>query len=147
MSDSIIPGQLFTYRGKRRLLRHQSGAGQVLGGEADHNILFVRIFDVSGADLTALIGLLPITVAAYERSGIRLVKWLPLPDDWEALRDEWRIRWRSGEAGVFAEPLRDATEDTLETVDHLPRGGVIELAFPKRSASGRFDTIQAFVRV
>jgi hypothetical protein len=146
MADPIVPGQLFTYRGKRRLLRRQLGAGQILGGEANHNILFVRIFDVSGEDLTTLIGVLPITTEAFERSNIKLVKWLPLPNDWEGLRDQWRVRWRDGEAAAFSEPLRDATEDTLETVNYLRGGGVIELAFPKRSQSGRFDTIEAFVR-
>ena len=146
MRESIVPGQLFTYRGKWRLLRRQRGAGQVLGWEPDHDILFIRVFDVSGEDQAPLIGFLPITVSAYEQSGIQMIKWLPVPDDWEDLCGEWRDRWRNGEAGVFAEPLRQATEDTLQTVDYLRRGGVIELAFPKRSSSGVFDTIEAIVR-
>jgi hypothetical protein len=146
MREQIVPGQMFTYREKSRIFRRRSGAGQVLGGEDGYNILFVRIFDVSGDDLKPFIGLLPLTLGAYEASRIEIVKRLPLPDDWERLRDEWRTKWRAGEAGAFTRPLREVTRDTLETVDHLRDGGVIELAFPKRSASGEFDTIQAFVR-
>lgn len=145
MNVVFIPGQLFTYRGKRRLLRRQSGAGQVLGREPAHDIVFVRIFDVSGDVLTPLIGFLPVTSAAYTASKVSIVEQIPLPDGWEALRDEWRAEWRAGEAGVFSLPLHEITADSLETVDYLKDGGVIELAFPRRSASGRFDKIVAYV--
>ena len=127
-------------------MRPRSGAGQVLGGEDNHDVLFVRIFDVSGEELKPVIEFLPVEVKAYEASHVEVVKRLPLPDGWEGLRDQWRTKWRAGEAGVFSQPLREVTHDTLETVDYLRDGGVIELAFPKRSASGRFDTIEAVVR-
>jgi hypothetical protein len=146
MAAQIVSGQIFMYREKSRFLRRRSGAGQVLGGEDAHNILFVRIFDVSGDELKPFVGFVPITVEAYEASQVKVIKWLPVPDDWESLRDEWRTKWRAGEAGAFSQPLREVTQDTLETVDYLREGGVIELAFPKRSASGQFDAIEAFVR-
>jgi hypothetical protein len=146
MSDSIVEGQMFTYRETSRFLRRQSGAGQVLGREPGYDILFVRIFKIAGEQLLPFIGFLPITGDAYQRSGIDVVKRLPLPDDWQSLRDEWRMKWQAGDAGAFSQPLRDVTRDALETVDHLRDGGLIELAFPRRSASGKFDTIEAFVR-
>lgn len=146
MLTQIVPGQLFMYQEKSRLFRRRSGAGQILGGEDAHDILFVRIFDVRGDELKPFIAFLPIAVKAYEASQVKVVKWLPLPDDWGSLCDEWRTKWRAGEAGAFSRPLREVTRDTLETVDYLREGGVIELAFPKRSASGQFDAIEAFVR-
>jgi hypothetical protein len=145
VGDVIVPGQLFTYQERSRFLRRRSGAGQVLGSENGHDIVFVRIFDTSGDTLTPIIGFLPISTRAFAASRIEMVKRVPLPDDWEALRDEWRSEWRAGEAGVFSRPLREVTRDTLATVHDLREGGVIELAFPKRSASGEFDAIKAFV--
>ena len=146
MKQEIVAGHLFTYSEKRRFLRRQLGAGQVLGTEDGYDIVFVRIFDVSGDALTPIIGFVPLTIAAFDASEAQVVKWLSLPDDWETLRNEWRTMWRSGEAGVFSLPLREITRDTFETVDQLSDGSVIDLAFPKRSESGRFDTISAYVR-
>jgi hypothetical protein len=88
--QEITAGHLFTYQETPRFLRRQLGVGQVLGNEDRHDIIFVRIFDVSGDELKPIIGLVPVTVAALEISAVQILKWVPLPHDWEALRDEWR---------------------------------------------------------
>jgi hypothetical protein len=147
MSATIVAGQTFSYRAKRRFFRAQAGAGQVLGCEEQHRILFVRLFDVSGDEVKPFVGFLPIAFDAYSISHVRMLKWLPIPNDWEVLRDEWRTRWLSGEAGAFSQPLGQVTEQTLSTVNYLREGGYVELAYPKLSASGRFDSIEAFVRL
>jgi hypothetical protein len=67
------------------------------------------------------------------------------------LLHEWAEQWRAGDAGVFSVPIREVTEKTLETVDHLRHfspdaGAFIQLAYPKCSPSGVFDTIVAHVQ-
>lgn len=143
--EHIVAGQLFTYEHGRRFLRRQLGAGQVLGREDLHEIVFVRIFDVSSSELRPIIGFLPVAVDAFRRSRITAVKHALLPDDWETHRDEWRVKWRAGEAGVFADPLGKILQLVSRTVSDIDAESVIELAFPKQQA-GRFDSIAAYVR-
>lgn len=147
----VVSGQMFLYREKSRLWRAQSGAGQILGEGDSGGVIFVRIFDVSGDELRTLIGFLPLIRSAYEGSRPEIVKRLDLPEGWETLRSEWEAKRRIGEAGVFSGSLREVTENVLETVNHLrdvsgTETAVIDLAYPKKSASGRYDTIAAFVR-
>jgi hypothetical protein len=150
-SPDLVPGQVFVYRQKRRLLRAQSGAGQLLGTQERGAVVFVRVFDVSGDQLMTRFGFLPLTRQAYESSRPEAIKRFDLPADWEEARAEWEAKRRAGEAGVFTSSLREVTEDVLATVKHLrdvgdPKSAVIELAYPKRSASGRYDTVVAIVR-
>jgi hypothetical protein len=142
---------MFVYRENSRLWRPQSGAGQVLGEDGTGSVVFVRVFDVSGDELRTLIGFIPLLRSAYEGSQPEIIKRLDLPEEWEALRSEWETKRRMGEAGVFSGPLREVTENVLKTVNHRRdvsdgNTAVIDLAYPKKSASGRYDTIAAFVR-
>ena len=119
--------------------------------DATRGIVFVRLFDVRGDELRTFVGFLPLTLDAYKASQAEVVKRLDIPTDWPLLREEWRAAWSKGEAGVFSRPLDEVTRDTLDAVDHfrdIPPGesAVIELAYPKRSQSGNFDTIAAVVR-
>jgi hypothetical protein len=147
----VIPGQMFVYRENSRLWRAQSGAGQVLGEDDTGSVVFVRVFNVSGDELRTLIGFIPLLRSAYEGSQPEIIKRLDLPEGWEALRSEWAAKRRIGEAGVFSGSLREVTGKVLETVNHLrevsdTKAVVIDLAYPTKSASGRYDTIAAFVR-
>lgn len=151
MRDQIVPGDLFLYKETLRRLRPRSGVGQILGRHDDDEIVFIRLFDASGGELRGFIEFMPMTVSAYKASAPRVVKRLDLPSDWQAHRDEWIGEWRSGRAGVFSIPLHEVTRKTLETVDYFREfdsedQALIELAFPKRSTSGAFDTIAAYVR-
>jgi hypothetical protein len=147
----VIAGQMFVYREKRRLFRARSGAGQVLGEGENGGVVFVRVFDVNGSELRTRIGFIPLTRRAYDRSQAEVIKRLDLPEDWEVQLREWEAKRRVGEAGIFTGRLCEITADVLETVKYLrdvPDGGsaVIDLAYPKKSASGRYDTVAAIVR-
>lgn len=146
-----IAGQVFVYREKRRLFRARSGAAQVLGEAEDGAVVFVRVFDVSGGDLRTRIGFIPLTRRAYDSSKAEVVKRLELPEDWEEQLLEWEARRRIGEAGIFTGRLSEITANILKTVTYfhdVPPGtaAIIDLAYPKKSASGKYDTIAAVLR-
>jgi hypothetical protein len=148
---AVSAGDMITYRGRRRFLARRVGAAQVLGFDARRPIVFVRVFDASGDELRPFIEFLPITQQAFLASAPKAVRRMPLPAGWEALLDEWDQQWRAGAAGAFSVPLLEVTEKTLETVDHLRHfspdaGAFIQLAYPKRSSSGLFDSIVAHVQ-
>ena len=154
-SSSLLPrvtsGQMFTYREKSRLLRRQSGAGQILGSYDDGRVIFLRIFDLRGERLRTLIRFLPIISDAFQASDPHVIKAADLPPDWDRSRAEWEEKRQRGEAGVFTRALKYVTTDVFETVDYfrdIPAGqtAFIELAYPKKSASKRFDTVAAVVR-
>lgn len=147
----VIPGQVFLYREKRRFFRARSGAGQVLGEGENGGVVFVRVFDVSGDELRTRIGFIPLTRRAFDSSQPEVVKRLDLPEGWEALLREWEAERVIGQAGIFTGRLSEVTAKVLETVNYLRdvaegSSAVIDLAYPKKSASGTFDTIAAIVR-
>jgi len=82
-SSSLLPrvtsGQMFTYREKSRILRRQSGAGQILGSYDDGRVIFLRIFDLRGEQLRTLIGFLPIISDAFQASHPHVIKAADLP--------------------------------------------------------------------
>lgn len=143
MKQNILAGQVFRYRQSADVFNRRLLAGQIL--ERSGDVVFVRIYD-PGDDSKPIIAFLPIAIAAFEQSPIEYVKQAELPDHWEIFRDEWRALWLAREAGVFSLPLAEITEAVSQTVDDWSEGTVIELAFPKRSKSGDFDTIAAYVQ-
>jgi len=148
---AISAGDMITYRGRWRFFARRVGVAQVLGFDADRGIVFIRVFDASGEELRTLIEFLPITHQAFRSSAPTAVKRMPLPSSWETLLHEWDAQWRGGDAGVFSIPIQEVTEKTLETVDHLRHfppdaAAFIQLAYPKRSPNGAFDTIVAQVQ-
>lgn len=148
---AAVVGDVFMYRGRTRFLRRQAGAGQILDVDEANQILFVRLFDASGDELRPFIEFVPITREAFISSEPRVVKRLDLPTGWTSLRAEWQEKWKTDEAGVFSIPLSEVSQNTLDTVDHLrdfdpADRAFVELAYPKRSGTGEFDTIAAFVQ-
>lgn len=146
--DVLVAGQMFTYEGQRiSLFGRGVGIGQVLGLDTENKFVFVELFGTRDEELVPFIGFVPLTYDAFARSKPRMTKVLEVPESWEHRRNVWLTRWSAGDAGAFSIALREVVANTVETVGRangLDDGTMyIELAFPRRDASGVFRTIEA----
>lgn len=147
-------GSLVHFRGPRvGFLRRQLELGLVLGVDEPSEVVHVSLlWDPPQSDcLEVEIGLLPLHLAAYQRSFVKHLGHKETGDFWWPAMSAWRELHQHGLTGGFILPLEEARQAAWQTVqeqqpDATREGWFLEYAFPVATAPGaRMDRVRVEV--
>jgi hypothetical protein len=146
--EALQLGVVFLYHGPRRWWppgRREVAVGRVLALDSDDGIAHVRTYrsTPSPEQLDVDVAHIPILCSSLVKSMQSILRVQP-PDAGDyGVVHRWRDRHNRHEVGAFSGSLWSAEEMAWEaTLEQSPDDVVIEYAYPKADAEGRFRIVE-----
>lgn len=146
--ERLAPGTVFLYHGPRTGWARRRGVapGRVLALEPTRQIVHVRTLFQRDDGLDVEIGFMPLLFTMFRRSLAELGAVGDVPVDSRTPLALWRDEHAKGLAGAFSCELWEAERLAWEAVrEHREEAArentYVEYAFPRRGATGVFDTV------